>query len=99
MRASAGRVMLAAAAAATLASLLLVAAFAGAAGTRPRLLLPPLAAWDRADALLDRHRASPGGPTSRRDLRPLRVQAAEMEADLRRRFLTADGRFFLSSTP
>jgi hypothetical protein len=63
-----------------------------------RLLLPPLNAWDRTDALLDRHRFS-GMRAARRDPRPLRAQAAEMEADLRRRFLTADGRLFLASTP
>ena len=63
-----------------------------------RLLLPPLGAWDRADALLDRHRLSVA-LAHPRDARPLRVQAAEMDADLRRRFLTYGGRLFLSSTP
>jgi hypothetical protein len=61
------------------------------------VLLGPLSAWDALHEKLDGSLVSTR-PARPRDERPLRRQAAEMWADLERRFL-ADGRFLLISTP
>jgi hypothetical protein len=86
-------------AAATAFGALLRAPDGSEAGRRlvARAILTPLKGWDRLHADFDPHlRAT--REALRRDERPLRVQAAEMGADLRRRFL-ARGRYFLISTP
>lgn len=98
-----------AAAVAGLAGFMLAAGSFGAAVRTPggaalvraaatRALLPPLTAWDALHERLDGHRYGARKPR-RADFRPLRVQAAEMRADLRRRFLLGGGLLLISTPP